>query len=81
MGHGTCILPEQRLVLGRGHVSEIAASITATQVDHLKDMQINENEVRDLHEDREIGPTQFCQGSSHKYRKLKIYTQSQAKTI
>ena len=47
MGHGTCILPEQRLVLGRGHVSEIAASITATQVDHLKDMQINENEDTD----------------------------------
>ena len=48
MGHGTCILPEQRLVLGRGHVSEIAASITATQVDHLKDMQISENEDTDL---------------------------------
>ena len=30
MGHGTCILPRQRLVLGRGHVSEIAASISKT---------------------------------------------------
>ena len=25
MGHGTCILPNQRLVLSRGHVSELWA--------------------------------------------------------
>ena len=36
------------MVLGQGHVSDIAASITTTQIDHLKDMQISENEDTNL---------------------------------
>lgn len=48
MGHGTCILPKQRLVLGRGHVSEVAALITSSQIDHLKGVQINDDGDTDL---------------------------------
>ena len=48
MGPGTCILPKQRLVLGRGHISEVAASVTTSQIDHLDRVQFNDDEDTDL---------------------------------